>query len=229
MPEYRLEWQKKNSNLITRVGTATLSRLFFIFSIDTPYYSIVLLRKEVFLIMSGHSHWSSIKHKKGATDLKRGKIFSKISRLISIASKEKGGDPESNPRLRVAIDKAKEANMPKDKIERAIKKGTGQLDGVKMEEIFYEAYGPAGIAIIIEGITDNKNRALAEIKHIISRFEGKLAETGSVQYLFDRKGEEWIPKYPIEITDEKTKNQLEKLFDALDENDDVQEIYSNLK
>ena len=179
--------------------------------------------------MSGHSHWSSIKHKKGATDLKRGKIFSKISRLISIASKEKGGDPESNPRLRVAIDKAKEANMPKDKIERAIKKGTGQLDGVKMEEIFYEAYGPAGIAIIIEGITDNKNRALAEIKHIISRFEGKLAETGSVQYLFDRKGEEWIPKYPIEITDEKTKNQLEKLFDALDENDDVQEIYSNLK
>jgi len=179
--------------------------------------------------MSGHSHWHSIKHKKGATDLKRGKIFSKISRLISIAAKEKGGEAESNPRLRVAIDKAKEANMPKDKIERAIKKGTGQLEGVKIEEIFYEAYGPAGIAIMIEGITDNKNRTLAEIKHTLSSFEGKLAATGSVQYLFDRKAEEWIPKYPMEIPDEKTKNQIEKLFNALDDNDDVQEIYSNLK
>lgn len=179
--------------------------------------------------MSGHSHWSSIKHKKGATDLKRGKIFSKISRLISIAAREKGGDPESNPRLRLAMDKAREANMPKDNIERAIKKGTGQVEGVKMEEIFYEAYGPAGIALIIEGITDNKNRALSEIKHILTRFDGKMAEIGSVKYLFDKKGEEWIAKYPMEITDEKTKSQLEKLFDALDDNDDVQEIYSNLK
>ncbi|MBU1176831.1 MAG: YebC/PmpR family DNA-binding transcriptional regulator [Patescibacteria group bacterium] len=179
--------------------------------------------------MSGHSHWSSIKHKKGATDVKRGKIFSKISRLISIAAREKGGDLESNPRLRVAINKAKEANMPKDNIERAIKKGSGQIEGVKMEEIFYEAYGPSGIALIIEVITDNKNRALSEIKHTLSRFDGKMAETGSVKYLFDKEAEKWIPKYPIEITDEKTKSQLEKLFDALDENDDVQEIYSNLK
>jgi len=179
--------------------------------------------------MSGHSHWSSIKHKKGATDAKRGKIFSKISRLISIAAKEKGADPESNPRLRVAINKAKEANMPKDNIERAIKKGSGQIEGVKMEEIFYEAYGPSGIALIIEVITDNKNRALSEVKHALSRFDGKMAETGSVKYLFDKKAEKWIPKYPIEITDEKTKSQLEKLFNALDENDDVQEIYSNLK
>lgn len=179
--------------------------------------------------MSGHSHWSSIKHKKGAMDAKRGKIFSKISRLISIAAREKGEDPESNPRLRVAISKAKEANMPKDNIERAIKKGSGQIEGVKMEEIFYEAYGPSGIALIIEVITDNKNRALSEVKHTLSRFDGKMAETGSVKYLFDKKAEKWIPKYPIEITDEKTKSQLEKLFDALDENDDVQEIYSNLK
>lgn len=179
--------------------------------------------------MSGHSHWSSIKHKKGATDIKRGKIFSKISRLISVAAREKGGDPESNPRLRVAIDKAREANMPKDNIERAIKKGTGQVEGVKMEEIFYEAYGPAGIALIIEGITDNKNRALSEIKHTLSSFDGKMAEIGSVKYLFDKEGVEWIPKYPIEIDNEKTKSQLEKLFNALDENDDVQEIYSNLK
>ena len=179
--------------------------------------------------MSGHSHWHSIKHKKGATDVKRGKIFSKISRLISIAAREKGGDPESNPRLRVAISKAREANMPKDNIERAIKKGSGQIEGVKMEEIAYEAYGPAGIALIIDVITDNKNRALSEIKHTLSCSEGKMAETGSVKYLFDKKGGEWIPKYPIEINDEKTKSQLERLFDALDENDDVQEIYSNLK
>ena len=179
--------------------------------------------------MSGHSHWSSIKHKKGATDIKRGKIFSKISRLISIAAREKGGDPESNPKLRVAINKAKEANMPKDNIERAIKKGSGQIEGVKMEEISYEAYGPAGIALIIDVITDNKNRALSEIKHILSRFDGKMAETGSVKYLFNKEGEKWTPKYPIEITDKKTKSQLEKLFDALDENDDTQEIYSNLK
>jgi len=179
--------------------------------------------------MSGHSHWSSIKHKKGAVDVKRGKIFSKISRLINIATREKGEDPESNPKLRVAINKAKEANMPKDNIERAIKKGAGQIDGVKMEEISYEAYGPAGIALIIDVITDNKNRVLSEIKHILSRFDGKMAETGSVKYLFDKKVEKWMPKYPIEITDEKTKSQLEKLFDALDENDDTQEIYSNLK
>ena len=179
--------------------------------------------------MSGHSHWHSIKHKKGAMDAKRGKIFSKISCLISIAAREKGGDPESNPKLRVAISKAKEANMPKDNIERAIKKGTGQVVGVKMEEISYEAYGPAGIALIIDVITDNKNRVLSEIKHILSRFDGKMAETGSVKYLFDKKGEKWTPKYPIEVTDQKTKSQLEKLFDALDENDDTQEIYSNLK
>jgi len=179
--------------------------------------------------MSGHSHWHSIKHKKGATDVKRGKIFSKISRLVSIAAREKGGDPDSNPRLRLAIDKAKEANMPKDNIERAIKKGLGQIEGAKMEEFFYEAYGPAGTALIIEGITDNKNRALSEIKHVLSLFDGKMAEVGSVKYLFDKKADEWIAKYPIEINDEKIITRIEKLFDALYENDDVQEIYSNLK
>jgi len=179
--------------------------------------------------MSGHSKWSSIKHRKAITDAKRGKIFSKLSRLISIAAKEKGGDPESNPKLRMAIEKARQMNMPKDNIERAVKRGTGQLEGVKMEEIIYEAYGPAGVALIIEGITDNKNRTLSEIKHTLGRFNGKLAEAGSVKYLFDKKGEDWIPKYPLEITDKQTKKQLEKLFEALDENDDVQEIYSNLK
>jgi len=179
--------------------------------------------------MSGHSKWSSIKHKKAITDAKRGKIFSKMSRLISIAAKEKGPNPEDNPKLRTAIEKAREANMPKDNIEKAIKRGSGQLEGIQMEEFAYEAYGPAGIALIIEGITDNKNRATAEIRHILSRFDGKIAQVGSVKYLFDKKKDEWIPKYPVEITDEKIKKQLERLFEMLDDNDDVQEIYSNLK
>jgi len=179
--------------------------------------------------MSGHSHWSSIKHKKGTEDAKRGKIFSKLSKLVSIAAKEKGGDPESNPKLRLAIEKAKQANMPKDNIERAIKKGTGQLEGVEIEEVFYEAYGPSGVALIIEGITDNKNRTLPEVKNILSKFGGKLAAVGSVSYLFDRKEENWVAKYPLEIQEQKSKDQVNRLIKALHENDDIQEIYSNLK
>lgn len=179
--------------------------------------------------MSGHNKWSSIKHKKAITDAKRGKNFSKISRLISIAAKEKGPSPEDNPKLRMAIEKAREANMPKDNVEKAIKKGSGQLDGVQIEEILYEAYGPSGTALIISGITDNKNRAVAEIRHILTKYNGKMAQVGSVKYMFDKEGEEWKPKYPVEITDERIKKQIEKLFEALDENDDVQEIYSNLK
>ena len=178
--------------------------------------------------MSGHSHSRTIKHRKDAVDAKRGKIFSKISGLIIMAAKEKGGDPETNPKLKLAIEKAKAVNMPKDNIERAIKRGAGQLEGANIEEFIYEAYGPAGAALIIEGITNNKNRTLAEIKHTLNRFGGKLAETGSVKYLFDRKGEDWQPKYPLEIN-QKPKEQLEKLFEALDENEDIQEIYSNLK
>lgn len=178
--------------------------------------------------MSGHSHSKTIKHRKDAVDAKRGKIFSKISRLIIIAVKEKGGDLETNPKLKLAVEKAKAANMPKDNIERAIKRGIGQLGGAQMEEFIYEAYGPAGAAIIIEGITDNKNRTLADIKHILSRFSGKLAEVGSVKYLFDKKGETWQPKYPLEV-DLQNREQLKKLFAALDENEDVQEIYSNFK
>lgn len=179
--------------------------------------------------MSGHNKWSKIKHGKKITDTKRGKTFDKISRLISISAKGKSSDPEMNPQLRMAIEKAKKINMPKDNIERAIKRGSGQPEGVNIEEVLYEAYGSSGIALIIKGITDNKNRTVAEIKSILNKFNGKLAEPGSVQYLFDKKNEDWIPKYPLEITDEKTKKQLEKLFEALDENDDVQEIYSNLK
>ena len=179
--------------------------------------------------MSGHSKWSNIKHRKGTMDQKRGKVFSKISRLITIAAKEKGSDPETNPKLRLAVEKAKEVNMPKDNIDRAIKKGSGQSDGAQMEEVIYEAYGPSGIALIIEGITDNKNRTVAELKHTFSKHGAKMAEAGSVKYLFDQKDGEWIPKYSIEISGVKEKQQLEKLFEAIDELDDVQEIYSNLK
>ena len=179
--------------------------------------------------MSGHSHFSSIKHKKAIEDKKRGKIFSKISRMIIMAVKEKGKDPETNTQLRTAIEKAKEFNMPKDNVERAIKRGAGEVGGEKLEEFTYEAYGPSGIALIIEGITDNKNRTLSEVKQILGRYNGKLADTGSVKYLFEKKGAQWSPKYPLKITDEKAKQQSEKLFETLDENDDVNEIYSNLE
>lgn len=179
--------------------------------------------------MSGHSHWASIKHKKGSEDAKRGKLFSKLSRLITVAAKEKGGDPESNPSLRTAIEKAKQFNMPKDNIERAIKRGTGELEGVQIEEITYEAYGPEGSALIIKCITDNKNRTLAEIKSILTKFEAKLAQTGSVKYMFEQTQGQWIPKYSLEITEEKTRDKIEKLLEALLESDDVQEVYDNLK
>jgi YebC/PmpR family DNA-binding regulatory protein len=183
--------------------------------------------------MSGHSHFSSIKHKKAITDAKRSKIFSKLSRLISIAAREKGGDPETNPQLRLAVDQAKSANMPSDNIERAIKKGTGDLEGEKLEGILFEAYGPGGLAIIIEGITDNKNRTLAEIKQILNQNGGKLVGEGGARWMFERKVKEpgsleWVPKQEIEL-EEKDREAAERLFEALDENDSVQEIYSNLK
>lgn len=138
--------------------------------------------------MSGHSHFSSIKHKKEITDKKRGQIFSKLSKEISVAAKEGGGNLETNTKLRLVIEKTKEWNLPKENIERAIKRGTGELAGGKLEEVSFEAYGPGGIAIIIEGIADNKNRALSEIKQVLSQNNGKLADTGSVRWLFERKG-----------------------------------------
>jgi len=138
--------------------------------------------------MSGHSKWSSIKHKKGAADAKRGKIFTKIIKEISVAARLGGGDIESNPRLRTAILKAKSENMPKDNMERAIKKGTGDLDGVDYIELVYEGYGPGGVALIIETLTDNKNRTAADVRSTLAKNGGNLGETGSVSYLFKRKG-----------------------------------------
>lgn len=243
--------------------------------------------------MSGHSHSKKIRREKEITDQKRGQIFSKLSQVISVAVKESGSAPESNPSLKLAIEKAKEFNMPKENIERAIKRGTGELTGEKLEEVLFEAYGPGGIAIIIEGITDNKNRTFGEVKQILNQNNGKLVGEGSVKWMFERKGclvldlkaqnedfknkekleiiaiengaqdlywyddsleiytktealdivkksledqgiksesasLDWIAKEEISLN-EKEKEACQKLFEALDENDSVQEIYSNIK
>lgn len=243
--------------------------------------------------MSGHSHFKTIRRKKEFSDQKRGQIFSKLARLISVAAKEGGPDPEMNPKLRLTIEEARSFNLPKETIEKAIQRGIGALPGIRLESVMFEAYGPGGIAIIIEGITDNKNRSLAEIKQILNQNNGKLVAEGAVRWMFDRKGcitvnaqypmpnaktkEElellaievgaediywhndfldvytkiedlervkkdlekkgikiesasldWVPKEEISL-DEKTKEVCQKLFEALDENEAVQEIYSNIR
>lgn len=144
--------------------------------------------------MSGHSKWSTIKRKKGVADAKRGKIFTTIIKEITIAARSGGGDESANPRLRQAIGKAKSANMPADNIKRAIKKGTGELPGVSYEEAVYEGYGPAGVAIIMEILTDNKKRTVAEIRHLMSKYGGNLGENGSVAWMFDKKGQIVVEK-----------------------------------
>jgi YebC/PmpR family DNA-binding regulatory protein len=138
--------------------------------------------------MSGHSHWATIKHKKGAIDAKRGKLFSKLSRAIIIAARHGGGDPETNLKLRYAIDKAREVSMPKDNIERAVKRGTGDMEGVTFEEIPYEGYGPGSVAFLVEVLTDNRNRTSGEIRKIFERSGGKMGSAGNVAFLFERKG-----------------------------------------
>ena len=238
--------------------------------------------------MSGHSHFKTIKVHKEIADAKKGKIFSKIGRLITVAVKEAGGDPITNSKLRLIIDQAKKFNMPKENIERSIKKGTGELVGEKLEEVSFEGFGPGGISLIMEGITDNKNRTLGEIKTILNQNNGKLAGEGAVRWMFDKKGiitincelkikeelellvielgaqdvfwqdnlldiytkpedlekikknlEEkqikiessslgWIAKEEVEVS-EKEKISSQKLFEALNESDDINDIYSNLK
>src|SRR5690625_165947 len=138
--------------------------------------------------MAGHSKWHNIKHRKGAQDAKRGKIFMRHAKFIYTAAKEGGGDPEMNSALRLAIERAKADNMPNDNIERAIKKATGTLEGVSYEEVTYEGYGPGGVAVIIYVLTDNRNRTAAEIRHAFSKNGGNLGESGSVSFMFDRKG-----------------------------------------
>ena len=138
--------------------------------------------------MSGHSKWSTIKHKKAATDKKRGKIFTQLTKELTIAAREGGGDPSFNTRLSLAVDKAKANNMPKDNIERAIKRGTGELEGSELFELMYEAYAPNGIGVLVEVVTDNKNRAVADLRHALSKNGGNMAEAGSVAWQFTRKG-----------------------------------------
>ncbi len=243
--------------------------------------------------MSGHSHARTVKHQKEMDAQKRSKAFSKVSRLIVVAVREGGSNPETNSSLRMAIDKAHTYNMPNDNIERAIKRATGELPSGKLEEFAFDAYGPEGIALIVEGITDNRKRALAEIKKILTQYNGKLVAEGAVRWMFERKGcvsinideqkeelkerdqaeltaietgaedtiwrenyldiytapeklekvknalenkgfkidsssLEWKPNKEVEM-DEKKKASALKLFDALDDNEDVQDVYSDLK
>jgi len=207
--------------------------------------------------VAGHSKWVNIKQRKGRQDKIRGKAFTKLGKEIMIAAKTGGGNIDFNPRLRLAIDKAKSANMAKDTIERAVKKGTGELEGVEYIEIRYEGYGPGGVAFLVDVVTDNKNRSASTVRMNFSRNEGNLGETGSVAFMFDRKGilefdkkkinEEKLmeialeakglnsenaeitmyPQNEIEITDIETAAKILKLYDDLEDNEDVQEIYAN--
>jgi len=238
--------------------------------------------------MSGHSHFKTVAATKNANDAKKGKIFSKMARVITIAVKEKGSDTSSNIQLKAAIEKAREFNMPKENIERAIKKGTGELAGENLEEVSFEGFGPGGISIVIEGITDNKNRTIGEVKGILSQHGGKMAGEGAVKWMFERKGSivvncegkpkeeleliaieagaddivknndtlnvytkpedlekvkktieekqlkiesaslEWTAKEELSVSD-KEREAAQKLFEVLDENEAIQDIYSNLK
>ena len=178
--------------------------------------------------MSGHSKWSTIKHKKAAADAKRGKIFTKVVKEITVAAREGGGDPEMNPRLRLAMQTAKDNNMPQDNIERAVKKGTGELPGVIYTGLTYEGYGPGGIAIMVDILTDNKNRTAAEVRKLFSKRNASLGESGCVAWMFSKKGM---------ITIEKTKIEEEALMEIVLEagaediktEDEVYEIFSDVK
>ena len=177
--------------------------------------------------MSGHSKWANIKHRKAAVDAKRGKAFTKLIRELTVAAKHGGGEPESNPRLRTAIAAAKNQNMANDTIDRAIKRGTGEIAGTRLEEITYGAFGPGGVAMLITTITDNKNRTLAEIKKILSDHNGKFVETSSIQWMFRREGADWAPNSPVKIEDETVKKELTAIYEALDDQQDVNNIYTN--
>ena len=163
--------------------------------------------------MSGHSKWATIKRKKGAADAKRGKIFTQLIRELTMASKLGGADPDSNPRLRLAVDKARAQNMPKDNIERAIKRGSGAIEGEEYEEIRYEGYGPAGVAVIVETLTDNRNRTVGEVRHLFGKYGGNLGASGCVSFMFDRKG---ILSYEVRGADRERLVEAAIEADALD-------------
>jgi YebC/PmpR family DNA-binding regulatory protein len=174
--------------------------------------------------MSGHSKWSSIKHKKGAADAKRGKIFTKLIKEITVSARMGGsGDPASNPRLRTAILAAKAENMPKDNIDRAIKKGTGELEGATYEENNYEGYGPGGAAVLVESLTDNKNRAVADIRHIFAKCGGNMGENGCVSWMFDKRGYFCVAKKDVD-EDKLMEIVLDAGAEDVKEDDDVWEV-----
>lgn len=178
--------------------------------------------------MSGHSKWATIKRKKAVLDSKRGKIFTKLIKEITIAARQGGGDPAGNPRLRLAVDNAKSQNMPQDNIDRAIKKATGELEGVTYHELTYEGYGPASIAILVEVATDNKNRTVAEVRHLFSKHGGAMAESGSVSWMFDRKGIITLP------TQGKTEDEMMEIVidagaDDLQTEEDYFEVQTSIE
>ncbi len=175
--------------------------------------------------MSGHSKWHTIKHKKGAADAKRGKIFTRLIKELTVAARAGGGDPDMNPRLRTAIDNAKASNMPRENIERAIRRGTGEEPGVSYEEITYEGYGPGGVALMIQTVTDNKNRTVGEIRHLLGKYNGNLAAENSVAWLFSRKGQVIVGK--AEADEEKLLNAaLEAGADDMNDDGSAWEIVS---
>lgn len=178
--------------------------------------------------MSGHSKWSNIKNRKGAQDAKKGKVFSLIAKQIRLAVKEGASDdPKSNPSLRLALDKARAANMPKENVQRAIDRGMGRSSGGQLTEIIYEGFAPQGIGILVQAVTDNKQRTGGEVRHIFSKAGGSLGGPGSAMYLFSRSedGQEYLPTMPIEITDPAQQEQLEELIDLLRSNEDVEDVY----
>jgi YebC/PmpR family DNA-binding regulatory protein len=172
--------------------------------------------------MSGHSKWSKVKHVKAVQDVKKGKIFTKIIKEISVAARVGGGDPNGNPRLRVAVQAAKQANMPADNVKRAIQKGTGELPGVAYEELSYEGYGPGGVALLIDILTDNRNRTVSEIRHVFSRNNGNMAEAGAVSWMFHKKG--------TIVVDKKSAPEEKLMEIALEAGaDDIQEDETNFE
>jgi YebC/PmpR family DNA-binding regulatory protein len=177
--------------------------------------------------MSGHSKWSTIKHKKAAADAKRGKLFTQLTKELTIAARE-GGDPDFNARLRLAIDKAKENNMPKENIERAIKRGTGELEGQELQELVYEGYAPHGVGVLIEVVTDNRNRAVAELRHALTRNAGSMAEAGAVAWQFERKGYLTLKK-PVKDEDEFFLIAADAGADDVHFDDGEVEIYTELE
>ncbi|KGX93497.1 transcriptional regulator [Pontibacillus halophilus JSM 076056 = DSM 19796] len=179
--------------------------------------------------MAGHSKWANIKHRKGAQDKKRGKVFMQLAKEIYVAAKQGGGDPEMNAHLRKAIDKAKANNVPNDNIDRAVAKATGSLEGVNYEELTYEGYGPAGVAILVETLTDNKNRTVGEVRTAFNKNGGNLGESGSVAFMFDRKGYLVIDReeYPDVDEEELMLEAVEAGADEMETNEDSFEIYTD--